>query len=540
MKKSNFIEGAFITTLAIIFTKILGVIYVIPFYSIIGEQGGALYGYSYTIYNFFLSLSTVGFPLAISKLTSEYNTLKMHNEKVRLYTLARNCIFIFSIICFLICFIFAPNIANIIIGNIENGNTIEDVSFTIRMVSFALLVVPMLSIIRGYLQGHKFMKEPSISQVIEQLIRVIVILLGSYLTLKVFKLSLKTTIGVAVAASSVGGLFAYFYLLRIMKKNKSILKNSNSNSTISDKEIIKKIITYSIPFIIISCANQIYNSTDMILMLRVLHNFNYTGPDIETISSVFTTWGPKINSIVIAIANGLIISLIPHIVSLYVEKKYDNVNKLFNKCLKIVLLIIVPLAIFLSINANTIWTIFYGKNIYGPLIIRCNILLTILDSIYIITNSLLQSLSKYKILFISVISGIICNLALDIPFMYLFNYLNLEAFYGAIFATFLGLLLSIIISMIYLKKEMKFDYNETLKLLPKSIVNIVILVGVNFVIGLMLNINSTSRMIQILNIIVLGLATGIIYLKLYKKYLNDILPDKIIKLLNKFKIFNEK
>ena len=53
MKKSNFLEGAFIATSAIILTKILGVIYVIPFYSIIGEQGGALYGYSYTIYNFF-------------------------------------------------------------------------------------------------------------------------------------------------------------------------------------------------------------------------------------------------------------------------------------------------------------------------------------------------------------------------------------------------------------------------------------------------------------------------------------------------------
>ena len=96
MKKSNFLEGAFIATFCIIFTKILGIIYVIPFYSIIGEQGGALYGYSYTIYNFFLSISTVGFPLAISKLTSEYNTLKLYNEKIRLYKLANKFILIFS------------------------------------------------------------------------------------------------------------------------------------------------------------------------------------------------------------------------------------------------------------------------------------------------------------------------------------------------------------------------------------------------------------------------------------------------------------
>ena len=537
MKKSNFLEGAFIATAAIIFTKILGIIYVIPFYSIIGEQGGALYGYSYTIYNFFLTISTIGFPLAISKLTSEYNTLKLYNEKIRLYKLSKRCILVFSILCFLICFIFAPHIASLIIGNIENGNTIQDVSFTIRMVSFALLVVPLLSIMRGYLQGHKYIKEPSISQVIEQVVRVVIILSGSYLTLKVFNLSLRTAIGVSVFASCIGGLSAYLYLLNVTRKNKDKLKPKEINeSKITNKEIIKKIIAYSIPFIVISCANQIYSSTDMILMLRTLPKLDYIGKDVETISSVFTTWGPKINSIVIAIANGLIISLIPHIVSLYVEKDNDGVNKIFNKCLKIVLLIIVPIAIFISINATSIWTIFYGKSKYGPLIIKCNILLTIIDSLYIIVNSLLQSLSKYKILFTSVISGIVINLVLDIPLMYVFNILHSEAFYGAILATFLGLITSLIISFKSLKKELNFNYNETLNLLPKVILRILVLIIIDKLISLILPINSPRRIIQIFNIIILGITTVPIYIRLNKNYISLILPDKIVKILRKIKL----
>jgi O-antigen/teichoic acid export membrane protein len=73
MKKNSFKEGAFIATFAIIFTKIIGIIYVIPFYKIIGDKGGALYGYAYTMYSTFLLLSTVGVPLAMSKLVSEYN-----------------------------------------------------------------------------------------------------------------------------------------------------------------------------------------------------------------------------------------------------------------------------------------------------------------------------------------------------------------------------------------------------------------------------------------------------------------------------------
>ena len=52
--KNTFLQGAFISTLGIIISKVLGIIYVIPFYAIIGESSIALYGYAYTIYNLFI------------------------------------------------------------------------------------------------------------------------------------------------------------------------------------------------------------------------------------------------------------------------------------------------------------------------------------------------------------------------------------------------------------------------------------------------------------------------------------------------------
>ena len=67
MKKNTFVKGALITTLGVIFTKILGILYVIPFHALIGEKGGALYGYAYTVYSVFISLASAGIPLAISK-----------------------------------------------------------------------------------------------------------------------------------------------------------------------------------------------------------------------------------------------------------------------------------------------------------------------------------------------------------------------------------------------------------------------------------------------------------------------------------------
>ena len=47
MKKNSFVRGAFITTFGIVFAKMLGIFYVIPFHSLIGDDGGALYGYAY-------------------------------------------------------------------------------------------------------------------------------------------------------------------------------------------------------------------------------------------------------------------------------------------------------------------------------------------------------------------------------------------------------------------------------------------------------------------------------------------------------------
>ena len=81
MRKNSFINGALITTLGVILTKILGVVYVIPFHGLIGEKGGALYGYAYTVYSVFISLASAGIPLAISKLVSEYQALGYYNVK---------------------------------------------------------------------------------------------------------------------------------------------------------------------------------------------------------------------------------------------------------------------------------------------------------------------------------------------------------------------------------------------------------------------------------------------------------------------------
>ena len=533
LKKSGFLEGAFIATLCIIITKLLGILYVIPFYKIIGEQGGTLYGYAYNIYNIFLIISSAGIPLAISKLTSEYHTLKQDDKKVRMYEIATKIISIFSISSFLICFIFAPQLSNLIIGKLEGGNTIEDVTFVIRLISFALLIIPMLSIKRGYLQGHTYIKEPSISQIIEQVVRIAVIIIGSYLCVRIFKLPIKFAVGVSVLAAAIGGLATYIYLTIITNKNKKQigLTEKITKDKEIDHEIIKKIITYSIPFIVINLANTIYTFTDMVLVIRTLPKLGFAATNTEFISSVFTTWGVKFNTIITSISTGLIISLIPNIVKDYTEKNYHAVNQNFNKCLKIILLIIAPLAIYISCMSKSMWNVFYGTNQYGQMIIRYTIIVTILDCMYMVINSLMQSINERKIIYFSVIVGLVLNLILDIPFMHLFYSLNLPAYYGAITATLVGFLISNTISLIYLNKRMHVDYKETLLTIPRFILSTIVLITILSVFKIILPIDSTSRFIQLINIMTTALVGGGIYLLINFKSIKTVLPPKILKKL---------
>lgn len=533
MKKNSFMEGAIIATLAIIFSKIIGVLYVIPFYDIIGEKGGALYGYAYNIYNIFLIISSAGIPLAISKITSEYDALEQYNKKNEMFKIAKKIIYFFSIFSFLICFLFAKSLATLIIGNLTGGNTIADVTFVIRCVSFALLVVPILSISRGYLQGHKFIAASSFSQVIEQIVRITIILAGSFIALKVLKVPLTYAVGISVFSAAIGAIVAYLYLyIKLKKVNNKTNLDEKSVTKKDKKEIIKKIIGYSIPFIIINIANSLYNTIDMILMIRGLNMIgSYTAAEIETISSIFTTWGSKLISIVNSFATGLVISLIPSLVSAYTLKKQDEVNSFFNKTLQVLLFVILPLTIFMSIFANQIWLLFYGKSTFGPIIFRYTIIVAFFDSAYIMICSALQGLYKTKLIYISVILGLLVNVILDIPLMLLFNKLGIYPFYGAITATVCGYLISLGIPLVSLKKNDNFSYKSTLRSLPRLIASIILLVLICLGLKAVLP-TCNSRFLVIFYLAGVGLLSVTIYYILNKRRLGRIIGKDLI---SKFK-----
>jgi len=533
LKKNNFMEGAIIATIAIIVSKILGVLYVIPFYDIIGEKGGALYGYAYNIYNIFLIISSAGIPLAISKITSEYETKKEYDKKNAMFSIAKKVIYFFSLFSFLVCFLFAKPIATIILGELTGGNTIGDVTFVIRCVSFALLIVPILSVSRGYLQGHKYITASSLSQVIEQIIRIAVILIGSYVSIKILNIPLTYAVGISVFSAAIGAIIGYIYLYLKMRKIDNLKKvNLNCISQKEKNEIVQKLIGYSIPFIIINIANSIYNTTDMILLIRGLDALGYSATDIETISAIFTTWGSKLISIVNAFATGLVISLIPSLVSAYTLKNQKEVNMYFNKTLQVLLFIILPITIFMSIFASQVWNVFYGNSYYGPIIFQYTILVAFFDSAYIMICSALQGLYKTKLIYMAVLSGLATNVILDLPLIFLFNKLGLYPYYGAITATVIGYLVSLSIPLYSLYKNDNFRYKETVNKLPRLLLSIIALIISALIIKTFIHF-PTSRMLLIFFLGAIGIILFGLYYLINYKVINDIMGDKLSKFIKK-------
>ncbi|MGN1268228.1 MAG: oligosaccharide flippase family protein [Candidatus Aphodocola sp.] len=542
MKKNSFINGALIATIGIVVTKFLGIIYIIPFYAIIGESNIALYGYAYTIYNLFLSLSTVGIPPAMSKLISEYNTLEYYDTKERAYKLGKKLLIVLGIVLFIIMFFGAPFIANQIMGNNTGGNSKESITFVIRVISTAILVVPYLSVTKGYLQGHKFMLPSSVSQVLEQVVRIAVILIGSYLCMRVLNLGVTNAIGVAVFGATVGALVALIYLLVKIRKNKKDIvritkdeKIKQEEKKITNKFIIKKLLIYSVPFISFGLALSVYDYIDMTTIIGTLTNLGFKTADAESVLGVINTTGNKLNSVVLAISTGLMTSLVPNITASFVKGDKKDVKKKVHQSFLMLLYVTMPMAVGLSILAKPVFYAFYGASNWGPKVFCFSIFVALFRCMFTTSISIAQSLNKFKNVFLSIIIGIVVKFILQVPLMHLFNNIGLYPFWGATTATLIGLTTSIITNLIVINKTIGLDLKSYFKKMFKFIYPLIIMIIVLLIMKNFILLDVTSKFKSIILIIIYALVGAGTYFALTIKngIFKEIFGDKLLRKIKK-------
>lgn len=512
MKKNNFLQGAIVATLSIVICKILGLLYVIPFYSIIGTQGGALYSYAYSIYSIFLSLSTCGIPIAVSKLVSEYNALKEYINKEVVYKIALKIMVSIGILSFIIMFVFAKSIAYMFIGNIEGGNTLNEVATAIRVVSIALLVVPQQSVIRGYLEGHGMITTTSISSVLEQFVRVIIIIVGSFITVKVLKLPINCAVYVAIFAASIAALSSYIYLRIKVKNNKKNLNIVQVTDSYSKKDILKKIIYYALPFVLIDLIKSLYGMVDSVTVVKTLVKLGYSMETAETVFGVIATWGTKLNMIIISISMGITISLVPNLSASLAKKNFKDVNQKINQSLNIMLFFTIPMSVGISFLAKPVWIIFYGYNQISINVFRMFILQVIFFGLYTTIINISQTLNETKTSLIMLIGSFVFKVILNIPSMYLLKYIGIDAYYGSIVVNALVEGLTFIITLLLLKKKYNFKFRFILKTLLKIMLCLILMLGFLAFLSLFIKMTSISRVGSIIYITIYSIAGCVIYI----------------------------
>lgn len=540
MKKNSFIEGTIIATFAIFFIKILGMLYVIPFYAMIGAKGAALYAYAYNIYSLFLEISTAGIPNAVGKIVNEYNTLNMQEAKIRAFSLGKKLLGFIAVFAFLALVFFAEDIATFIIKDLTGGNTIEDVTFAIRCISLAILVFPFLSVTRGFFQGHNVISVSSVSQVIEQVVRIALIIGGCYIALNVFNLSVTHAVGIACFSAFLGGACSLIYVEWKLYRNKKYFKMDkvyDKDTKVTNKDIFKKIIKYAAPVIIISIAFSIYNNIDMVLILRTMEKLGFSSLDVEFIATNISTWAAKISIIITSVGLGLSSSLVPAMVEAFTLKNFKDVNRKFNKAIEIIIFVTVPMCVGISLLSGAIWTVFYGYNVVGASILSVCIFAPLFSNLYTVSNYTLQSMNKFKMVYISAITGVLINLVLDVPMMYLFNFLNIPAYHGVTCASIMGFTTTLIIAMIVLRREYNFRYGEIFRVIKKCIVPLVSMILMVILMKSFIPINYNNKFLVIAYIGIISVVGAVIYFIIAGKMglTSEILGDDFIsKIKGKF------
>jgi len=540
MKKRNVLQNSMIATVCIILCKIIGLIYVIPFNAMISKSAGALYSYAYNIYVIFLSLSTSGIPIAISKTVSEYNSMEYYDTKERVYKVGMKIICLLGLISFVIMVLFADLIAALILGDANGSNSVGDVASVIRVISLALLIVPALSVTKGYLQGHKFISASSISNVIEQFVRVIIILVGCLVVIKVLNLDEKIAISIAVLSAFISAFVAYIYLKFKIKKNKDdLIVNSEvkeEEKKISNKELAKKILLCALPFIIVEVLKSAYATVDTVTIVRGLTDLGYSMADAETTFSVIATWGNKLCTVVISVSIGISMSLIPSVAYDFVKGNMKKVNEQYNSSLMLLLITTLPMTLGVFFLAQPIWVLFYGYDFLSIEVFKLYIFQAITYSFFSILISFCQTVNKAKVALSCLFASFVLNAIFNIPFMHLCEYLGFGGYQGATVCTLITQSIPTIILIIYIKKKFEFNCRNLVINCLKIVLSSFVMILVLYIISFIFPIDSVSRIGSLFECIIYGIVGIIVYgFMLYKTNLiNDLFGNS--KILKKLKL----
>lgn len=460
MSDSKLLRGTFILTLGTFLIKFIGMIYTFPFYALVGAKGTALYTYGYVPYTLFISIATGGIPLAVAKFVSKYNAIEEYETSRRLFHASQILLLCTGIASFLILYTIAPIIAPIMIPTDSKGNSVEDVVYVIRLVSTALIFVPSQSLYRGFFQGHQSTGPTTMSQLIEQVVRILFTLVGSYIIIKFLGGTITQAVGLSTFAATIGAVAGLVNLFWYWRKRKphldELIPISKGVISPSRKAMFMELFSYSIPYVFVGLAIPLYQLVDQFTYNRAMEAIGHK--DIaETTLSMFIYTSHKLVMIPVSLATAFGLTLVPAITEAYVNKNHKKLHSQITQTYQVVFFLTLPAVVGITVLAEPIYSAFYELDTLGGHILAYYSPVALLFSLFTVNVAILQGIDKQKYAIIGLIGGVIIKLVLNVPLIYEFKT------YGAITATALGYGFSIVYNFYFIKKYAGFSFNKVFR-----------------------------------------------------------------------------
>ena len=456
MSQSTLVKSTLILTIATLLSKILGSIFRVPLQNIAGDEVLGIFSLVYPVYMVALYLSVAGIPLAISKLIAEANTRNTPQQVKKIYMTASILAICFGIFSFTIIFSFSHILAEALGG--------PSTRFALIIVALTLLVAPYMAVYRGFFQGYGDMRPTAISQVLEQLIRAVLIIVAAYVLVKM-ELSTEVVAGGVMIGSVLGALASLLYLR--LKYRRSPLKVTSSEAYTS-RDFSKwssTILKISIPIAIGSVTMALFNFVDSFTVTYALKQVGVTAQ--QEINYLYGLYGRGMTLVQITtvFASSIILPLVPLITTKLAKKDVAGTRSVIEQTYRMTHLITWPaalglLALTLPLNL-ALYTNLEGSSMLA--IINASAVFT---SLTLVSTGVLQGMSLARLGAFIIVGGVLLKIVLN---LILIQQYGLD---GAAWSTLIVYAVVFIVNTLFILRAMRFSaFNmTTIKVIVSSII----------------------------------------------------------------------
>ncbi|OQB25482.1 MAG: Stage V sporulation protein B [Firmicutes bacterium ADurb.Bin182] len=353
MEKKSFVKGAAILAGAGLLVKLIGAVYRIPLFNIVGAEGMSYYEVVYPYYSALLVISSAGLPTAISKMVAERVTLNDYRGAHRIYRSALTLLFGLGLLTSFLMFFGA---------DILSGSTAlpeSDLSF--KALAPSLLFVSVMCAYRGYLQGLQLMTGTAVSQVLEQAGKLAV---GFTLAAKMLPLGPQyAAMGalIGVSASELLALIVIYIFYRRRKNEFSGLRNSQDSPRRSFGSIASGLLAIAVPVSIGASIMPLTGIADSVMIVRILLEIGFSMENAQAAYAILRSSVMSLINMPAVLTMALAMSLVPAISSRMAEKDYKGVKRNALTGMKLALIIGLPCAAGLYVLAGPILDMLYPK-----------------------------------------------------------------------------------------------------------------------------------------------------------------------------------